>query len=326
MEGTAISEIRPFLIDTDAAADDLIALLIALNAPDVAVEAITVVSGACHAEQGVQNVLYLLEMTDRQIPVYAGRQTPLLGELHDASKIMGRDGLGDIGLPLHGRIAAAGPAADAIRRMIKDFPGKLTIVCLGPLTNLALVLATEPQLASQIGRLVVMGGVADGVGNISAAAEYNMYADPEAADIVFRSGVHIELVGWDLSRSESCAIRPADLDAIKDIGTPLARFSLATLAGLQRFLASINADGSIDFPDPLAMAIAVSPSVATEWKERHVTIATDRGPARGATIVDHLGAHRGIPNASIVAAADKDKMLALLHSAFRSLQAPKLPF
>jgi purine nucleosidase len=321
-----MSEVRPFLIDTDAAADDLIALLIALNAPDVAVEAITVVSGACSAEQGVQNVLYLLDMIDRQVPVYAGRQTPLLGELHDASKIMGRDGLGDVGLPLSGRVAAAGPAADAIRQKIRDFPGKLTIVCLGPLTNMALALATEPQLADQIGRLIVMGGVADGVGNITAAAEYNMYADPEAADIVFRSGVHIELVGWDLSRSESCAIRPADLDAIQAIGTPLARFSLATLAGLQRYLASINADGSIDFPDPLAMAIAVSPAVATGWSERHVTVVTAPGTTRGATVVDHLGAHGGVPNASIVTTADKAGMLALVHRAMKDLQASKLPF
>lgn len=318
--------IRPFLIDTDGAADDLIALMIAMNASDVSVEAITVVSGAVPANQGVQNVLYLLDAINRSIPVHSGRQTPLFGDLRDASEIVGKDGLGDIGLPLIGRVGHPEPAADVIREKIKEFPNALTIVCLGPLTNLAIALATEPQLASKIGRLIVMGGSADGVGNITAAAEYNLYADPEAADIVFRSGAQIELVGWDLSRSEACSVSPQDLEAIHSIGTPLARFSVAILDGLRRFLATVNVDGKIDFPDPLAMAVAVQPSIATGWARRHVTVVTGPGPARGATVVDHLGAHHEEPNVSLVASANKETMLGLVQEAVRNIDARNLPF
>lgn len=306
---------RKFLIDTDGAADDIIALILALRREDLSIEAITVVSGACAARQGVQNVLYLLEHLGSPIRVYEGRQRPLFGHLRDSTHIMGADGLGDIGLPLAGRVCESLPAPDAIRQTIRKHPGDLTIVCLGPLTNLAIALLTEPDLAPQIGRLVIMGGVADGVGNITPAAEFNMWADPEAARVVFESGAKIDMVGWCVSRAETASFSSEDLEEIRSIGTPLATLAIDILSGLRRFLREVVGINRVDLPDPFAMAMAIDQDVAKEWLERHVEVDTGAGPSRGATIIDHLGITGRGANARIAQHADKVALMKMLRRA-----------
>lgn len=176
----------------------------AFNCDHISVEAITVVSGACTASRGVQNVAHLLGMIGIHLPVYSGRQTPLLGPLRDSTHIMGSDGLGGFNFPHIDQATDSLLACDAIRKFIRDNPHENIIVCLGPLTNIAFAFLTDPDLVPLVGRLVIMGGVSDGVGNITPTAEFNIWADPEAACAVFESGVHYDLVGWDVSRHDDC--------------------------------------------------------------------------------------------------------------------------
>src|SRR5689334_20732856 len=152
---------RPFLVDTDTASDDAVALVMALRHPDVRVEAITVVAGNVQVDQGVQNALYTAELCGARTPAHAGCRAPLVGPLQTAQHVHGRDGMGDIGLPLDGRAPADGHAVDVIVETAARLAGELTLVALGPLTNLAAALTREPAVASQLASLVVMGGTAE---------------------------------------------------------------------------------------------------------------------------------------------------------------------
>ncbi|HHE51849.1 MAG TPA: nucleoside hydrolase, partial [Candidatus Acetothermia bacterium] len=194
---------RHFLIDTDTASDDAVALVMALNYPDVQVEAITVVAGNVPLKLGVQNALYTVERCQSDVPVYAGLGKPLLRPLQTAQFIHGQDGMGEIGLPLHGRVPAPGHGIDMIIDTIQRFAGEITLVTLGPLTNIAVALHRDPQIAELVKRCVIMGGIGLGHGNIVPAAEYNIWVDPEAAKIVFESGLPITMVGWDVSQKHA---------------------------------------------------------------------------------------------------------------------------
>src|SRR5689334_6529842 len=187
---------RRFLIDTDTASDDAVALVMALHAKDVEevqVEAITVVAGNVPLEQGVQNALYTVELCKSRVPVYQGMAAPLLRPLQTAQHVHGRDGMGEIGLPLHGRTPATGHAVDIIRETIRRHPHEITLVTLGPLTNVAMALLLEPALAGLVKECVIMGGIGEGYGNVTPVAEYNIWVDPEAAKIVYASGLPITM-------------------------------------------------------------------------------------------------------------------------------------
>src|SRR6266704_4927685 len=145
-----VTPMRRFLIDTDTASDDAVALVMALRDPDVQVEAITVVAGNVPLEQGLQNALYTVHICQKQVPVYRGLAAPILRSLETAQDIHGQDGMGDIGLPLSGRIHAAGHAVDIIRETINRHPGEITIVALAPLTNIAMAILLDPPLASKV--------------------------------------------------------------------------------------------------------------------------------------------------------------------------------
>jgi purine nucleosidase len=172
---------RQFLIDTDTTSDDAVALVMVLNYPDVQVEAITVVSGNVPVEQAVQNALYTVELCNQSVPVYQGVTKPLLRPLQTAQFVHGEDGMGDIGLPLSGRIPAEGHAVPVIIDTIHRCAGNISLVTLGPLTNVALALLQEPSIVSEVKECVIMGGTGQGYGNITPVGEYNIWADPEAA-------------------------------------------------------------------------------------------------------------------------------------------------
>ena len=197
---------RKLLIDTDTASDDAVALIMALRSPDVSVLAITVVAGNVPVEQATQNALYTVELCASTVPVFSGAAAPLIRPLEDAVWFHGRDGLGDHGYQPAAPTAAAGFAVDAIVRTVAGNPG-IEIITLGPLTNLALALRQWPQLAANVSRCVVMGGAPCCEGNVTPAAEFNFWVDPEAARVVLRSQLPIELVGWQLSRGASSGER-----------------------------------------------------------------------------------------------------------------------
>ncbi len=309
-----MAEKRPFLIDTDTASDDAVALILALREPGVEVRAITVVGGNVPLESGVQNALYIVELCGSSVPVHAGAARPRLRPLETAQFVHGEDGMGDIGLPLGGRTPSAEPAIEVILRSSREFPGELTLVTLGPLTNIAAALETDPTLARRVSRCVVMGGTSDAVGNATPVSEYNFWVDPEAAAVVFGSGLPITMVGWDISRKHA-VIPPALAASLRAIGTPLARVAIDAQAAVDRFARTQVGLAGFDLPDPIAMAIVLDPQVATRTARCRVEIETSDGWCRGHSLLDHFGMLKRAPNAEVVLEASHDAFIARLRDA-----------
>ncbi len=303
------------LIDTDTASDDAVALVMALRHPVVRVEAITVVAGNVPVDQGVQNALYTAELCGRQVEVFSGAARPILRPLQTAQHVHGSDGMGDLGLPLAGRSPAIGHAADVLVERIRAHPGELTLVCLGPLTNVATALLKDPSIAGKVNRCVIMGGTGKGTGNVTPVAEYNIWTDPEAARIVFESGLPLTLVGWDISRAS--AVIDAETEAeLRAIGTELASFAVDIQGVVTEFAHNVTRLEGFDLPDPIAMAVAIAPEIATT-EAVHAAVVTGDGLARGQTIFDWLGVTRQAPNVDVVRHVPREKFLAMLHDALR---------
>lgn len=305
---------RHFLIDTDTASDDAVALIMALTHRDIAIEAITVVAGNVPLEQGVQNALYTTSLCGKSIPTYAGAARPLLRALQTAQLVPGKDGMGDIGLPLHGRAPTPGNAIDVIIDTIKTFPQEVELVTLGPLTNIALALAKAPEIAPMVKQCTIMGGVGKGRGNITPVSEFNIWVDPEAAKMVFESGMKMKMVGWDISRNHAC-IDPELCEEIKSIGTRLAAFSMDIQNTVKHFSTEVTKLPGFDLPDPIAMAIALDRKVATHTAELYVEVIVAEGLTRGQTVVDHVGVTRNPPNIEVVFEASREQFLAMLKKA-----------
>jgi purine nucleosidase len=277
---------RSFLIDTDVASDDAVALIMALRAPDVRVVAITTVAGNVEVQQATRNALYTVELCGSKVPVFVGAEKPLRRAHQSATWFHGRDGLGDHGYPPPRQSAEKTGAVDAIIAAIEANPG-LVIVTLGPQTNLALALQRKPTIASQVGRCVVMGGAPCCEGNVTPAAEYNIWVDPEAARIVMLSSLPIELVGWQTSRGES-VVNQADIARIQELKNPLAHFAIECNSRAREAYKEQTGEDGISLPDPVAMSIALHPTIGTEWSEHFVEVETQSDLTRGMTVVDRL--------------------------------------
>lgn len=290
------------LIDTDTASDDAVALLMALRTPGVEVEAIAVVAGNVPVDQGVQNALYTVELAGASTPVYAGRT----GTTHFGHAVHGNDGMGDIGLPLDGREPADGDAVDALERAIRAAPGELTLVTLGPLTNVAALV--ERGVAPLLDRVVIMGGTSDDVGNVAPKGEYNVWADTASAQAVFTSGARITMVGWDISRKHA-VFEPSDWDELRALG-PLGAFSVDIQRTLIEFCMTTLHKESFDLPDPIAMAVAIDGRVAAQTVRARIDV--DQETAQTVLHDD------GEPQVDVVVAASRERFVALLRDALRS--------
>jgi purine nucleosidase len=306
---------RPIFIDTDTASDDAVALVMALNHPDVEVVAIGVVAGNVPLDLGVQNALYVVELCGAtDVPVHAGEAAPLKLPLETGQYVHGQDGMGDIGLPLRGRTPAEGHAVAALLDASHRFAGELELVTLGPLTNIALAVERDPWLVERIARVVVMGAVADHIGNQNPVAEFNMWVDPHSVDVVLRSGLPLELVGWDISRKYA-VITPDEAAALRAIGTPAAQMCVDIQRVLLDFCETQTKLTGFDLPDPIAMAYAIDPAVATETRRLHCAVETESALTRGMVVMDLLEFTGEEPNALVVTAADRQRFMAMLFAA-----------
>src|SRR6202045_1746650 len=276
----------PFLIDTDTASDDAVALIMALRSPQIQVVAITTVAGNVDVHQATRNAIYTAELCDSKVPVFAGAEKPLKRARVSADWFHGRDGLGDHGYPPPQRAPERQSAPDAIIDTIESHPG-LVLVTLGPLTNVALALQKQPGIAAKVSRCVVMGGAPCCEGNVTPAAEYNIWCDPEAARIVLRSGLPVELVGWHLCRGEA-ALNPSDIQQILGFGTPQARFAIECNSRAQEAYFEQTGEHGISLPDPVAMSIALDPAIVTQQSEHYVDLETSSELTLGMTVVDRL--------------------------------------
>ena len=277
---------RTLLIDTDTASDDAVALIMALRSREVQVAAITVVAGNVAVAQATSNALFTAELCGSDVPVYSGAETPLRRNLVTADWFHGADGLGDHGYKPVKRRAEPAHAVDALIQTVLENPA-IEIVTLGPLTNLAMALLREPKLASLVKRCVVMGGAPCCEGNVTPAAEFNIWVDPEAARMVFRSGLPLEMVGWQLCRGEA-VINPHDIERVLALKNPLAEFAIrCNSTAVEAFFKQTGQRG-MSLPDPVAMGIALDPALCTCSSEHYVEIEVSSELTRGMTVVDRL--------------------------------------
>jgi purine nucleosidase len=279
---------RKFLIDTDTASDDAVALIMALRADDVDVAGITTVAGNVDVEQGTRNALYTVALCGAPVPVFPGADKPLARKFESATWFHGEDGLGDHGFSQSVLKAEAEHAVDAIIRLIDQNPG-IVLVTLGPLTNIALALRKDPSITRGVSRCVVMGGAPCCEGNVTPAAEYNIWVDPDAAKIVMRSGLPIELIGWQLCRGEAI-VNDAEIAGLLASQTPLARFAVECNRTAIEAIRVQTGEVGMSLPDPVAMGIALDASLVTSSSRHLVDVEAESELTRGMTVVDRLNA------------------------------------
>jgi purine nucleosidase len=307
---------RKFLIDTDTASDDAVALVIALRCSDIEVECITLVAGNCNLDQAVQNALYTIELCGADVAVYAGEAGPLSREPFDAVHVHGVDGMGDIGLPLRGRSPAGHDGVDKIIETVHAHAGDLEIVTLGPLTNMARAVERDPGIAARIKQCTVMGGSPDGRGNVWPGSCFNIFADPEAARVVYHAGLKLRMVGWDISR-KFAVVTKDEQRQLRTIGTELAIFSHDIQKCVSNWTDNTTNLAGYDLPDPIAMAIAIDPSIATKTGHFYIDIETNSELTRGQTVVDYNGTLGKGPNVELVIEASHDRFMETLFASVR---------
>lgn len=273
----------PLLIDTDPGVDDALALLMAFDDPRHEVVGLTIAAGNVGLRHTVANALKLCEVAGVDVPVYAGCASPLLHPARDAAYVHGRDGFGDTGYEPATREAAAEHAALALIRLSHEHAGRLLLVALGPLTNIALALKLDPTLPERIGRFVVMGGAVTAHGNITPAAEFNIAFDPEAAHIVFEAFARIDLADWEATVAHGFA--HTGFEAWLRADSPRARFYDAISKQTREWSSDRRGD-HWHSADALAMAFALEPDGALELVERPVAVELEGRHTRGATVVD----------------------------------------
>jgi purine nucleosidase len=292
---------RAMIIDTDTASDDAVAIIMALRWHDVDVKAITIVNGNVNARQAAVNALYTSELCGSDVPVYLGAEKPLTRPAAHAEWFHGLDGLGDMNYPAPQRSLSPGHAADAMIETIKANPG-IILVTLGPLTNVALAVSKAPEIAGMVSRCIVMGGAACTVGNVTPAAEYNIWCDPEAARIVFHSGLPVEMVGWELCRGQANVL-PEEMTHIRSFGTPLAEFAMDCNRRAYEATQAQSGDPGLGLPDPVAMAVALDPTICTRASKHYVEVETHSELTRGQTVVDEFSVSTDERNTALWAEA-----------------------
>lgn len=274
----------PLLIDTDPGVDDALALLMAFADARHDVVGLTIAAGNVGLSHTVRNALALREMLGRDdVPVFAGCPGPLVLPAVDAAHVHGRDGFGESSLPAPTGSAEDEHAALAILRLSHVHAGRLLLVALGPLTNLALAVRLDPRLPERVARLVVMGGAVHGHGNITPAAEFNIAYDPEAAHIVLSSFPRYELADWEATLAHGLA--HAEVERWLAADDPRARF-YERISRLTR-KHSEDSRGDVWYAaDALAMALALQPEHVERMQARPLQVELDGRLSRGATVVD----------------------------------------
>jgi inosine-uridine nucleoside N-ribohydrolase len=280
------------LIDSDPGVDDAFAIFLALTSPEVKVEAITAVAGNVPLSLTLPNALRLVEIAGRKdIPVAAGASVPLVRRLVTATYAHGENGLAGVDFPAPTLKPVAEHAVDLMNRVVSQNPHEVTLVALGPLTNVALALQAYPSLAHQIRSIVMMGGSLSG-GNISPAAEFNFYVDPEAASLVFNSGIPITMVGLDVT--EQVTFTAEHLALLEQSSTPIGQ-AAAKIGRRVLESASARSLGGFHMHDPLALSSLLDPGLLT-LQDYLIKIETSGSYSAGASYgYKHAPIHGSAP-------------------------------
>lgn len=276
---------KKIILDMDPGIDDAIAILLACRSPELEILGITTVGGNVPLELTTKNALRMLEFVGAEnIPVYAGMRGPIFGELRTAEFVHGQDGIGDVNLPEPSKKPAKGHAVDFIRKEVMEKnPGEISIVATGPLSNVAMALLLEPEIARRLSSIVIMGGAYAttpwGYGNESPRAEFNIATDPLAAKIVFNSGAKIYAFGLDVTMRPDAGISKNHYEQIGRAGTKTGDLIHKML---RRFVHLIE---PVPMHDPMALAYTIKPEIF-KFRRLHVDVEVCGTLTRGETLAD----------------------------------------
>jgi len=287
------------IIDTDPGVDDALAIMLALLSPELRVEAITIVNGNVSLEQATENAALLLDLLDPEPrPILArGAARPLRKRPFRAQFVHGADGLGDLDRLKNpdGSPRYPGPelpprtleATEVLLDLLKRYPGELSLIALGPLTNLAAALAADEERIKGLREVIAMGGAIRVPGNITPAAEFNIFVDPHAACRVFESGLPIKLIPLDVTEKVFLGSHAIE-NLAREMGPPLGTFLSDSTARAVEHTEQVKGMGGIYLHDPLAVGVAIRPSLV-ETTPLHVDVETRRGVTEGMTLADLRG-------------------------------------
>ena len=315
---------KKIIFDTDPGSDDALALMLALNSPELDVRAITVVPGNVTASQGLENALRMVSLANRcDIPVAAGAQHPLFQKLITAEFWHGKNGLANVELPPSKCKVDSHFGPDLIIQMVHAAPHEITLVPVGPLTNIALAVEKDPSIVLLVKEVILMGGSITG-GNVNAAAEANIYNDPEAARIVFQAGWPVTMVGLDVG--DKTLFSQKYLDQLGQTHGPVNDFIYAVAKYLINLAAQFGSPGTPMY-DPLAVGVAIDATLV-KAPEMHVDVETRGEFTRGETVANRRGyvernvlhgdryviegADKVTPNAKVCVDVEADRFLQLL--------------
>lgn len=300
----------PIILDCDPGHDDAIAIVLALASPELDVKAITSSAGNQTPEKTLRNVLRMLTLLQRQdIPVAGGARKPLMRELIIADNVHGESGLDGPALPEPDFAPQSVTAVELMAKTLRESPQPVTIVATGPQTNVALLLNSHPELHDKIARIVMMGG-AMVLGNWQPAAEFNIYVDPEAAEIVFQSGIPVVMAGLDVTHRAQ--IHGLDIERFRQLGNPVATI----VAELLDFFMEYHKDAKWGFTgaplhDPCTIAWLLKPELFTSV-ERWVGVETQGKYTQGMTVVDYYFLTGNQPNTTVLLDVDREGFVDLL--------------
>jgi len=292
----------PMLLDCDTGVDDAVAILLTKYLNTLELVAVTTVAGNVEVEHTTRNSLQVLELAGMtHIPVYPGAEKPLLGETVTAHHVHGQNGLNDMVLPQPARKPEHMPAWDAIYEYAKKYKGELVVIAIGPLTNLALAIAKYKELPQLLKRIVIMGGAAVG-GNVTPCAEFNVYADPEAADMVFTCGAPVYMCGLDVTMRSY--LTAEELDELAALGSKQAVFTRDVMQGILKFYRTYKL-GGVAFHDPVTVLYADDDSYF-QTDHAGVRVETKGELTRGKTVTDLYSDKQMEHNAYVVTNVDRD--------------------
>lgn len=276
---------RKFIIDTDTASDDVIAIITALREPSIDVLALTVVAGNIGIDQAVQNALVAIDVANTYQPrVYKGMSKPLFRDLFTADNVHGADGLGNMFLNIPDIPVESEHAIDALIRLIEENPYEIELVTLGPLTNIAMAALKAPETMNKLKSITLMAGTGLGAGNTTETAEFNVYVDSEALAIVLNLEVPKLFVGWDVIEKRSF-ITEKDLNDLKNSQSDTAKFAVRCTESLYEYCKKLGLNG-FELADPTAMICAIWPEVMTKCINAYATVETKKDENYGQIFLD----------------------------------------
>jgi purine nucleosidase len=292
--------------------DDAHAILLAAAHPNVKIEAVTTLGGNVPLEHTTANACKIMDLAEIDAPVFAGCPSALLEREHeDASHVHGADGLGDCGLPPSSRRVEEEHAVNALIRIADQNPEELSLVAIGPLTNIALATKLDPDLPQKYRELIVMGGAIYAQGNTpNTVTEFNIYHDPEAAAIVFENWPELTLSSWETTVAYPIGVEL--LTQLRSTPTPRGIFFDKITDKIARFIKATFGRDEIFAADAIAMAVAIEPDIVTKAQRCHVQVERMGQFSRGQTIVDWLGMNGHEPNTNIVLELNAERFYELL--------------